>query len=110
MEALFLVIVIVILAWIYDFWNGANDCANSIATTVSTRALSFRRAIFLAAIFNLLGAFITTEVAKTIGRGIVRPEIISLELLIFALIGAIIWVAFSTKFGIPISVTHSLVG
>jgi PiT family inorganic phosphate transporter len=110
MASLILIIIIIILAWIYDFWNGANDCANSIATTVSTRALSFKRAIFLAAIFNLLGAFITTEVAKTIGKGIVLQEIISQPLLISALIGAIIWVAFSTKFGIPISVTHSLVG
>jgi len=110
MIGLILVIIIVVLAWTYDFWNGANDCANSIATTISTRALSFRKAIFLAAIFNLLGAFITTEVAKTIGKGIITPEIISQSLLIFALIGAIIWVAFSTKFGIPISVTHSLIG
>lgn len=110
MTGIILVIVIIILAWAYDFWNGANDCANSIATTVSTKALSFRRAIFLAAVFNFLGAFITTEVAKTIGKGIIQPEIISQSLLISALIGAIIWVAFSTKFGIPISVTHSLVG
>jgi len=105
-----LVVVITFLAFVYSFWNGANDCANSIATTISTRALSFRRAIFLAAIFNLFGAFITTEVAKTIGKGIIQPEIISQPLLIFSLIGAIIWVALSTKFGIPISVTHSLVG
>lgn len=108
--ALLLVVIIVILAWIYDFWNGANDCANSIATTLSTRALSFRKAVILAAFFNVLGAFITTEVAKTIGKGIVSSEVISQPLLIFALIGAIIWVALSTKFGIPISVTHSLVG
>ena len=110
MSDLILVIIVVILAWVYDFWNGANDCANSIATSVSTHALSFRRAIFLAAIFNLLGAFITTEVAKTIGKGIIQPEVISQPFLIFTLIGAIIWVAISTKFGIPISVTHSLVG
>ena len=64
MTSLVLVIIIIILAWIYDFWNGANDCANSIATTVSTRALSFNKAIFLSAFFNLIGAFITTEVAK----------------------------------------------
>jgi PiT family inorganic phosphate transporter len=105
-----LVIVVSFLALVYTFWNGANDCANSIATTISTRALSFRRAIFLTSFFNLLGAFITTEVAKTIGKGIIQPEAISQPLLIFALIGAIIWVALSTKFGIPISVTHSLVG
>jgi len=110
MSGLILVIIVVILAWVYDFWNGANDCANAIATSVSTRALSFRRAIVFAAIFNLFGAFITTEVAKTIGEGIVQPEVISQPLLIFSLIGATIWVVYSTKFGIPISVTHSLVG
>ncbi|MDI6591625.1 MAG: inorganic phosphate transporter, partial [Patescibacteria group bacterium] len=110
MSGIILVIIIIILAWTYDFWNGANDCANSIATTVSTHALPFRKAIFLASFFNLLGAFISTEVAKTIGKGIVISEVISQPLLISALIGAIIWVALSTKFGIPISVTHSLVG
>lgn len=105
-----LVVLVIILAWVYSFWNGANDAANSIASAISTRALSFRGAIFLAAVFGLLGAFISTEVAETIGRGIVMPEAISQSFLIFALIGAIIWVAFSTKFGIPVSVTHSLVG
>lgn len=110
MSSLLLVIVIVILAWGYDFWNGANDCANSIATTISTRALSFKQAVFWAALFNVLGAFITTEVAKTIGKGIVAPEVLTLKLIIFALIGAIVWVAISTHLGIPISVTHSLVG
>jgi len=110
MGSLILVIVIIILAWAYDFWNGANDCANSIATTVSTRALPFKRAIFLASFFNLFGAFVTTAVAKTIGKGIVSSEIITQQLLIFALIGAISWVVLSTKSGIPISVTHSLIG
>jgi inorganic phosphate transporter, PiT family len=105
-----LIILVVALAWFYNFWNGANDAANVIAPSVSTRALSFKKAIALAAVFNLLGAFITTEVAKTIGKGIVMPEIITQTFLIFALVGAIIWVAFSTKFGIPVSVTHSLIG
>lgn len=104
------VITVIILAWGYDFWNGANDRANSIATTVSTKALSFKQATLLASFFNLVGAFITTEVAKTIGKGIVSPQIISQSLLIFSLIGAIIWVVTSTYLAIPISVTHSLIG
>ena len=66
--------------------------------------------MIISAFFNLLGAFVSTEVAKTIGKGIILPEIISQELLIFSLIGAIVWVVFSTHFGIPISVTHSLLG
>lgn len=110
MESLFLIIIVVILAWIYDFWNGANDAANSIATSISTHALSFKGAVFLAAFFNFFGAFISTEVAKTMGKGIVIPEAISQGILIFALIGAIIWIVISTKYGIPISVTHSLIG
>jgi len=110
MISLLSIIIIVIFAWIYDFWNGANDCANSIATSVSTHALTLKQAIFLAAIFNFVGALISTEVAKTIGKGIIAPEAISQPLLIFALIGAIIWTVISTNLGIPISVTHSLIG
>lgn len=110
MESLILIIVVIILAWTYDFWNGANDAANSIATSISTHALSFKGAVILAAIFNFLGAFINTEVAKTIGKGIIVPEAISQQIIIFALLGAIVWVIISTKYGIPVSVTHSLIG
>ena len=102
--------IIVLLAWAYDFVNGMNDCANAIATTVSTRALSPRQAIFLAFAFNVLGAFISTEVAKTIGKGILNPEIIDYPIIVSSLVGAIIWAGFCTHYGIPISITHSLVG
>jgi PiT family inorganic phosphate transporter len=108
--SLLLVIVIIILAWTYDFWNGVNDRANAIATTISTKAFSFSQAVILSAIFNFLGALVSTEVAKTIGRGIIASDFISLELLIFALIGAISWTILSTHYGLPISVTHSLIG
>jgi PiT family inorganic phosphate transporter len=110
MSPIFLLVLIVILAWLYDFWNGANDCANSIATTISTHALSFKTAVFLSAIFNFLGSLFSTEVAKTIGKGILNQEVITPFLLIFSLIGAILWTWLSTKFGIPISVTHALIG
>ena len=106
---LFLLIVLV-LAWLYDFLNGMNDCANAIATTVSTRALSPRQAVLLAAVLNLVGAFITTEVAKTVGKGIVDPNVINEYVIISALIGTNIWAALATRAGIPISITHSLVG
>ncbi|HEY4643668.1 MAG TPA: inorganic phosphate transporter [Bacteroidota bacterium] len=102
--------IIVLLAWAYDFVNGMNDCANAIATTVSTRALSPRQAIFLAFAFNVLGAFVSTEVAKTIGKGILNPEIIDYPIIVSSLVGAIIWAGFCTHYGIPISITHSLVG
>jgi len=104
------ILIIVFLSWMYTFWNGANDCANSIATTVSTKALSIRKAILISALFNLIGALISTEVAKTIGKGIVDPNIISFSFLISALVGATIWTVFSTNFGLPISVSHSLIG
>ncbi|MEE9226007.1 MAG: inorganic phosphate transporter [Bacteroidota bacterium] len=104
------IIIIIVLAWVYDFVNGMNDCANAIATTVSTRALSPRQAVFLAFVFNVLGAFITTEVAKTIGKGIVDPSFMNFPIIVSSLIGAIVWAAFCTHYGIPISITHSLVG
>lgn len=87
-----------------------NDCANAIATTVSTRALSPRLAILLAATLNIAGAFITTAVAKTIGKGIVAPDAIDQWILVAALLGATIWSAFCTYYGIPVSITHALVG
>ena len=104
------VIIVVLLAWIYDFYNGMNDAANAIATTISTRALTPRQAIALARIFNVLGAFATTAVAKTVGKGIVDPAAINQLMIISALIGASAWSAFCTYFGIPISITHALVG
>jgi PiT family inorganic phosphate transporter len=110
MDPLILIVIIVLLAWTYDFWNGANDCANSIATVVSTRAMSFRKAIFMTGFFNFFGAFVSTEVAKTIGKGIVDPAAITTGIIISGLAGAIIWTIVSTQFGLPISVTHALVG
>jgi PiT family inorganic phosphate transporter len=110
MEPFIFIVIIVLLAWVYDFWNGANDCANSIATVVSTRAMSFRKAIFMTGFFNFFGAFVTTEVAKTIGKGIVDPAAITTGIIISGLVGAIIWTIVSTQFGLPISVTHALIG
>ncbi len=103
-------VIIVIVAWLYDFYNGANDAANAIATTVSTRVLSPTKALLLAAALNTAGAFITTRVAKTIGKGIVDPQFFNSTILIAALLGAVLWVAISTKVGMPVSVTHALVG
>ncbi|MEW5806415.1 MAG: inorganic phosphate transporter [Acidobacteriota bacterium] len=108
--AIIFLFVIIVLAWTYDFYNGMNDCANAIATTISTRALSPRMAILLAAGLNIAGAFLTTAVAKTIGKGIVAPEAIDQWIFLSALLGAIIWSAICTHAGIPISITHSLVG
>lgn len=108
--ALLFLIFIVIIAWLYDFYNGANDAANAIATTVSTRILTPVQALLLATVLNTAGAFVTTRVAKTIGKGIVEPSLLAGGVLVAALIGAILWVALSTRWGIPVSVTHALVG
>ena len=104
------VVIVVILAWVYNFYNGMNDAANAIATTVSTRALTPKQAIVLARTLNVAGAFATTAVAKTIGKGIVTPDSINQLVIISALVGASVWSAFCTHYGIPISITHGLIG
>ncbi len=114
MSVLGFVLVIIVLALLYDFLNGANDSANAIATVIATKALTPLKALSLASIFNVAGAFAFTEVAKTIGKGIVPPGSLTtnifLVVLISGLLGAIAWTYICTSFGIPISVTHSLVG
>ena len=110
LSSLIFIIVIIILALGYDFFNGANDCANSIATTISTKALTPFEAILLASTLDIAGAFITTKVAATIGKGIIFPKFITQDVLVASLLGAIIWAGLSTHFGIPISVTHALIG
>ena len=114
LSAFALVVIIVILALLYDFLNGANDSANAIATVIATKALTPLKALALASIFNLAGAFVVTAVAETIGKGIVSmtdlPTEMFLLVLIGGLVGAILWTFICTSLGIPISVTHSLVG
>jgi PiT family inorganic phosphate transporter len=103
------VIAVVVVAWTYDFFNGMNDAANAIATTVSTRALAPRQAVVLARTMNFAGAFLTTEVARTIGKGIIHPDALAQAVVLAAVIGAAAWAAICTRLGIPISITHSLV-
>ncbi len=107
-----LVIFIVILALIYDFLNGMNDAANSIATIVSTRVLSPRMAVLWAAFFNFAAYFVFDhKVANTMGKGIVEnSEIISEFTILASLLGAGSWVLICTIIGAPISVSHSLIG
>lgn len=110
MGDLILLVAIILAALVYDFFNGFNDCANAIATTISTRALSPRHAIILARTLNFVGALSHTAVAATIGKGVLNPELVDLPLVLMALIGASAWTAFSSFYGIPVSVSHSLVG
>lgn len=106
-----LIWLIVLLAILFDYINGFHDTANAIATSVSTRAISPRNAIFMAAILNFTGAMVSTGVAKTIGGDLVsQPSEISLEVIVAALIGAIIWNIATWYFCIPSSSSHSLIG
>ena len=111
-EVPLLLIVIVLVALIFDFTNGAHDCANAIATVVSTKALSPRVAVSMAALLNLGGALLGTEVAKTLGSGIVNPAVVSGShvLVLAALFGAIAWNVITWYYGIPSSSSHSLIG
>jgi PiT family inorganic phosphate transporter len=107
---LILLLAIILAALVYDFFNGFNDCANAIATTISTRALSPRHAIILAWVLNFLGAFSHTAVAATIGKGVIDPQYAGLSVVLVALIGASAWTGLASFSGIPVSVTHALVG
>jgi len=107
---LILLLAIIAAALVYDFFNGFNDCANAIATTVSTRALSPRTAILMAWVLNFFGALSHTAVAATVGKGVIDPEQVSLSLVLVALIGASVWTGMASFSGIPVSVTHSLIG
>jgi PiT family inorganic phosphate transporter len=106
-----IVIVIVLVALVFDFLNGMNDAANSIATVVSTRVLSPRLAVAWAAFFNFAAAFgFGVHVATTIGKGIVDTTVVSNGMILAGLVGAIVWTHLCTKYGLPISVSHSLIG
>ena len=105
------IIFIVVVALIFDFLNGMNDAANSIATVVSTRVLSPRLAVLWAAFFNLAAAFFFgVHVATTIGKGVVDPGVVDAILILSTLCAAIFWTYTCTFIGLPISVSHALVG
>ena len=111
MEPYTLLIIIVVTSLLFEFANGWNDAANSIATIVSTRVLSPLWAVAWAAFWNFVAAFaFGTAVAKTMGKGLVRLEAITEYSLICALVGAILWTTVCTLLGLPISVSHSLMG
>lgn len=113
METLSLPILIALIgiALMFDFLNGLHDAANSIATVVSTRVLSPRNAVLMAAFFNFIAfLFFGTHVATTIGKGIVDPNIINGQVIFAALMGAIGWNLITWYWGIPSSSSHALVG
>ncbi len=104
----FLVIVILI-ALAFDFANGFNDAANAIATVVSTRVMSPLTAVAMAGVMNFLGAISGTAVAKTVGKGVVDPDGITLLTVAGGVAAAAVWVCLATRFGMPVSGSHSLI-
>jgi PiT family inorganic phosphate transporter len=102
--------VVVVVALGFDFTNGFHDTANAVATSVSTRALSPRLAVLVAAVANLAGAFVTTAVAKTVGKGIIDTGLATEKTVLAALLGAIAWNLLTWWLGLPSSSSHALIG
>jgi inorganic phosphate transporter, PiT family len=108
--ALLTLILVIALSLIFDYINGFNDTANAIATCVSTRALSIRSAVIMAAILNFVGAMISTKVATTIGRDIVDANIITQVVILSGVCAAIFWGLTTWYFRIPSSSSHAIIG
>lgn len=107
-DTYFLLVCVIVLATIFDFINGFHDTANAIATSVSTRVLTPRAAVSMAAILNLVGALTGTAVAKTVGVGLVETATITQLTVVAALLSAIIWDLITWYFGLPTSSSHAL--
>jgi inorganic phosphate transporter, PiT family len=107
-----LVLIVVLTALVFEFINGFHDTANSIATVVATKVLSPGQAVILAAAMNLVGAFLGTAVAKTIASGLVDTDVVHVtsQVLICALLGAIVWNLITWWRGLPSSSSHALIG
>lgn len=105
-------IVVLAVALLFNYTNGFHDAANAIATSVSTRALTPRIALAMAAVMNLVGAFLGTKVAATVGKGIIEPPNggHGLVIVFAALVGAICWNLVTWYFGLPSSSSHALIG
>jgi PiT family inorganic phosphate transporter len=105
-----LLVVTVIVALGFDFTNGFHDTANAVATSVSTRAMTPRLAVLTASIANLAGAFVTTAVATTVGKGIIDTNLATTKTVLAALVGAIAWNLLTWWLGLPSSSSHALIG
>ena len=105
-----LFLFVLLAALVFEYINGFHDAANAIATVVSTKVLTPRQAITMAAVCNLIGAFFGTAVAKTIGADIVKIEAITMPTVLAALVGAIVWGLLTWWLGLPSSSSHALIG
>jgi len=105
-----LILAVILIALAFEYVNGFHDTANAIATCVSTKVMTPRQAIILASVFNLIGALTFTAVAKTVGKGLVSAESVTLVTILCALVGAIVWNLFTWRIGLPSSSSHALIG
>src|SRR3954462_14864908 len=105
-----LFLLVLLAALVFEYINGFHDAANAIATVVSTKVLTPRQAITLAAVCDLIGAFMGTAVAATVGKGLVDTGAVTMATVFCALISAIMWGLFTWWLGLPSSSSHALVG
>jgi len=110
MDLSFLVVVVIVTALVFDFTNGFHDTANAMATSIATGALRPKVAVALSAVLNLVGAFVSTEVAKTISSGLVDDAKVTVPIIFGGLVGAILWNLLTWYFGLPSSSSHALFG
>ena len=109
-STLLIVVIVVVTALAFDFTNGFHDSANAMATSVATGALKPKVAVIIAAVLNVIGACLSTEVAKTISGGIVNDHLVTAPMVFAGLIGAIIWNLATWLFGMPSRSSHALFG
>src|ERR1700742_3347502 len=109
-----ILILVVVIAIGFDFTNGFHDTANAVATSIATGALKPRVAVLMSAVLNLVGAFISIKVAATIAKGIINPDLIKgstgLDIVLAALVGAIVWNLITWLLTLPSSSSHALIG
>src|SRR5512138_3692962 len=108
--SILMLLLVIAAALLFDYVNGFHDTANAIATCVSTRALSVKAAIFMAAFLNFAGAMVSTKVAATIGKGIVDAQNVTQMVVFAGIMGAIIWDLVTWYWGLPSSSSHALIG
>ena len=105
-----ILIIVVCTAVVFDFTNGFHDTANVVATTISTRAIAPRPAVAIAALLNFVGAFISLQVAETVGKGFVDTGAVTTTVVFAGLIGGISWNLITWYYGLPSSSSHALIG
>jgi len=105
-----LLVLVIFTALVFEYINGFHDSANAIATVVSTKVLTARAAILYAGVLNIIGAFLGTHVATTVGKGIIETESVTQGVILCALLSAIIWNLITWYYGIPSSSSHALIG